>query len=267
MVSKNALYLLRKKQSHKGENGRLLVIGGSEEYPGAVYLAAMAAARTGVDIVRVATPRAVAWILNSLSPDIITVKLQGKRLGETHYKRIIALASDCDAILLGNGIGKHASTKALCRKLSRLEIPKVIDAEGLYALRIQDCKHAILTPHKQEFTKLLKNSGMDELGLIRSLGANVVLKKGNVDIIMANGRTHLNRTGNPMMTVSGTGDILAGVCAGLLAQSGDLYWSACEGAFITGSIGDLLLKKEGSFLASDFLPEIARLVHLKRKFL
>jgi ADP-dependent NAD(P)H-hydrate dehydratase / NAD(P)H-hydrate epimerase len=257
LVSRKDLVVLsRKKASHKGDNGYALVIGGSEEYVGAPYLAAIAALRTGIDKVTVAAPERVAWALSSMSPDLITIKLKGDplrgSLAQEDFSRIRGLASQSGAFLIGNGIGRSEAAFALCRRLvqSCPGKPKVIDADAIRAVRFKDCRNAIWTPHAQEFKE------MRLAGLQRKMGSNVLLRKGPQDEIVSCARRRLNRTGNPMMTVSGTGDVLAGLCLGFLAQSGDLWKSACTAAYICGTLGDELMRRQQSFTASDMLPLI-----------
>jgi ADP-dependent NAD(P)H-hydrate dehydratase / NAD(P)H-hydrate epimerase len=263
---KDILHLKRDSSSHKGDNGRILVIGGSEDYTGAVYLAAKstAALRAGVDIVRVAAPEKVAWAINSISPDLITVKLKGKNLGLAHYNSLQKLVEVCDVFLIGNGLSLGSSQKKLATKLIKNNPGKlkVIDADAIKAIRLQDAKNAILTPHKGEFSILLKNSGLNENNFQKQLGSNVILLKGAVDKIISKEHTALNKTGNPGMTVGGTGDVLAGLCAGYLAQSNDLFKSACTAAYVNGFVGDKLYKRYGNgLIANDFLGEIARMQH------
>jgi ADP-dependent NAD(P)H-hydrate dehydratase / NAD(P)H-hydrate epimerase len=273
LSKKDILHLKRDSSSHKGDNGRILVIGGSEDYTGAVYLAAksaaeavqaLAALRAGADLVRVAAPEKVAWAINSMSPDLITVKMKGKYLGLKHYKALQKLVDGCDVLLTGNGLSLNNSTKQLAAKLIENNPGKlkVIDADAIKAIRLQEVENAIFTPHKGEFSVLLKNSGLNEDNLQRKLGSNVVLVKGSVDRIISQKNIALNKTGNPGMTVGGTGDVLAGLCAGYLAQSKDLFKSACTAAYVNGSVGDRLYKKYGNgLIASDFLGEIAEVGH------
>ena len=155
--------------SHKGENGRVLVIGGSIDYVGAVLLAGMAAFRTGVDRVVIAAPEKVAWAVNTLSMDFITKKFSGNYLREEHAKELIRMSEDFDVILIGNGMGKEESTFRLARKLAKIKKPKVIDAEALRAVRLQDIDNAIFTPHAKELEILLKNSGMESIIKIKDL--------------------------------------------------------------------------------------------------
>ena len=273
----------RKPDSHKGDNGVVLAVGGSREYAGAIALAGLAALRSGCDLVRIAAPEKVAWAVNSYSPDIITIKLKGEYVGKKHYGQIKPLLERSDVLLLGNGIGLKNETKALCKKIANDGRLKVIDADALKMLSLQDMRNAIVTPHIRELESLLKNSKVSQTAIddiiheknvekraamvqkatIRHLKRNVVIvMKGHVTAIISTKAILYNRTGNPGMTHGGTGDVLAGLCAGFLAQSKDLLQSAVNAAYINGMIGDILLgKKKGfTYLASDMVEEIRRVL-------
>lgn len=248
----------RNPDSHKGENGRVLVIAGSIDYVGAAYLAGMAAFRSGADAVVVAAPEKAAWAINCLSPDFITKKFKGDFFTESAAKEIIELGKKFDVTLIGNGIGRNVATlkfaAAACKKISGC---KVIDADAIAAVRLQDVQNAIFTPHYAEYDLLLRNTGVAGKQLQNAVGSNVVLLKGRIDRIVSKDKSAYNKTGNAGMTVGGTGDVLAGLCAGLLAQEKDLFKSACAAAYANGKAGDLLLKKYGyGFTASDLLNEL-----------
>src|SRR3989338_5864927 len=184
----------RKHESHKGENGRVLVIGGSIDYVGAVLLAGMAAFRTGVDRVVIAAPEKVAWAINTLSMDFITKKFSGDYLREEHAKELIMMSEDFDVVLMGNGMGKEESTFRLVMKLAKTEKLKVIDADAIKAVRLQGIGNAVFTPHAKELEILLKNSGMESIIKIKDLeqkskalqkiaGNNVIVLKGRTDSV------------------------------------------------------------------------------------
>ena len=252
----------RKKNSHKGQNGKILVIGGSEDFIGAPALAAKAAAglRIGADLVFIACPEKVGWAISSMFPDVITIKLKGKYLNATHYKKILETATKADVILIGNGMGLKPGTKKLAARLTRtIKKPKVIDADALKSIRLQDVEHAVLTPHQKEFEILLKNSKLTEKNFRKYLKDNVILLKGPTDWIFSSDKKRKNTTGNPGMTVGGTGDVLAGITAGLLSQGCSLFDAAYKAAYLNGKIGDRLYKELGyGLIASDFLKEIAK---------
>ncbi|MBN2457903.1 NAD(P)H-hydrate dehydratase [Candidatus Woesearchaeota archaeon] len=252
-----------KKTSHKGENGRVLVVGGSADYAGAVALAGLSALRSGADSVTIAAPSKVAWAINSLSPDLMTSKLDGDSIDIRHLKAIIELSKKADVVLIGNGIGMRSGTQKLVRQaVRRIDLPMVIDADAIKALSIRAIKNSVITPHKTELDFLLNNSGIDKTQLKSCIGDNVVLLKGNVDRIITKNKILYNKTGNPGMTVSGTGDVLAGICAGFIAQGLTPLNSAINAAYFTGLAGDLLKKKKQGYcyIASDVAYEITRVL-------
>lgn len=258
----------RKKSSHKGENGRVLIIGGSENYPGAINLATLAVAtlRTGPDLVTVFAPEKVAWTINSISPDVITVKGRGKILEKKHLSKILYLSRKADVILLGPGIGHETATKKLIFMLlkdSHVKImKKVIDADVLRMISFKMVENSILTPHKAEFLDLLANSYIadkpkDPLHTQHDIRNNVILLKGQIDQIIASDKICRVQGGSPGMTVGGTGDVLSGVCAGLVSQGIELKNAAILASKIMKHIGKKLEKKMGyGFIASDFIDHI-----------
>jgi len=257
-----------KRKDFKGQNGRVLVIGGSKDYVGAPALSAFAAFATGVDIVTVCAPEKVAWTINSYSPDIITRKFIGEELGLSHSKEIVAIAKTHDVVLIGPGLGLK---KDFVYKLLReIEQPKVLDADALKVINLEIVSKSILTPHAKEFEILFNNSirkeTYDELdsennikNIQKSLGDNVMLLKGKTDHIFSKHRRTSNKYGNDSMTVGGTGDILAGLCAGYLAQSGELFESAKQASYVNGKLGEYMYKQKGyGYTAFDMVKEAWR---------
>jgi NAD(P)H-hydrate epimerase len=260
---------LRKRGERKGENGRVLVIGGSRDFIGAPALAGLAALRTGVDIVVVAAPEQAAWAINNYSPDLITKKVDGDFFTFDNVKEMIELSSKFDVVLIGNGIGLEPGTKDFVREIvQHLPQPKVIDADALKVLHKTELRNAVLTPHSREFELLtgekLPVEFEKKADIVRHYARKdkIFLLKGPVDIITDGESIKYNKTGNNGMTIGGTGDVLAGITAGLIAQSENLLESAFAAAYINGAVGDYLLKEKGiGFTASDMLgliPEIKR---------
>jgi NAD(P)H-hydrate epimerase len=262
----------RKRTSHKGQNGRVLVIGGSIDYAGApafVGQSALATLRSGADLVTIAAPEKVAWAINCISPDLITRKLAGDWLTPAHVKTVLLLAKNADIVVIGNGIGLRKETQAFIKTfLQKLDLPVVIDADALKIVRLQDCANAVLTPHGGEFGILLKNSGLKGATLKKiqqKLGGNVLVLKGHpLTKIVSKTKIEENKTGHPGMTHGGTGDVLAGIIAGLIAQGNDAFTSCKIATFVNGKIGEKLGKKQGfGYLASDMVKEIPAML---RKF-
>ena len=253
----------RSGTSHKGDNGRILAVGGSIDYVGAVYLAAEAAFRSGADRVTAIAPQKVAWALNCLSPDLVTVKAKGDYFTPDSVKKIVKLAGNFDVVLVGNGIGRRPETvkfaAEICRKVKGF---KVIDADAIKAVRLQDMSDSVITPHRKEFEILLSNSRCNEKNVRSKIGNNVILLKGATDRIIFRDRTAYNRTGHAGMTVAGTGDVLAGLAAGILAQEKNPWKAALAAARVNGKIGRALAKKYGyGYKASDMLEFIGKEVY------
>lgn len=273
----------RKGYSHKGDNGLVLALGGSEDYVGAITLAGLAALRSGCDLVKIIAPEKVAWAINSLSADLVTAKLKMDYFKLNHFNLVKKSMEKFDVLLIGNGIGLNNETKKFCKKtISSIKKLKVIDADAIKSISMDDCENSIITPHSKELEYFLINSKMrksiigkinDEKNIVKKSTLikkifkkfleknNVILLKGKVDIIISKDKIFYNKTGNAGMTKGGTGDVLAGLCAGFLAQSKDLLQSTINAAYFNGLIGDILLKKKKGFtyLASDMVEEIRRI--------
>lgn len=261
----------RKPSAHKGDYGTVLILGGSKAFIGAPALAAQAGLRAGADLSFIATPVYVCERM-SYDPNVIVRPLGSKNhFSEDDVDLVLALKFDC--LVVGNGIGRHSDTKIAVRKLfKKVDAPMVVDAD---ALRLVEKKHLkanmVLTPHRNEFTSLFgEYDEGDRVSAVssfsRKYGPNIVLK-GAVDVISNGRQTKRNRSGNPAMTVGGTGDVLAGVIGGLIAQNNDLFASACAGAFITGLAGDIAFERFGvSLTATDVIDSIASAIQFSTKY-
>ncbi len=255
--------------SHKGDFGRLLVIGGSEMYSGAPTLVAEAALRTGVDLVYVATAEKTAYAISSLSPNLITIKLKGEHLNLDNVSALETYVKAVDAVVMGPGLGLHPETKRAVKRVvdvvEKAGKPLLLDADGLKAFA--DFKRKlriplVLTPHVGEYAilsgrktpEVLEEKVSDVQREAASVGASVLLK-GPVDIISDGRRVKLNFTGNPGMTVGGTGDVLSGIVAALLAQKADPFEAAVAGAFVNGAAGDFVFDEKGAHMVATDLIE------------
>jgi NAD(P)H-hydrate epimerase len=261
----------RRASSHKGENGRVLVVGGSEDYPGSpalLGLAALSALRGGSDLVTVAAPAKVAWAVNCAAPDLITRKLACTAWSQKQVPAVLELARTADVVAIGNGItlapASAAFIRALVRKLASLKKPVVLDAAALRTVRIQDCRHAVLTPHANEYAHLLRNSALVGAGypdVQRHLNDTVLLLKKGHCVILDHARAAETRTGTAGMTKGGMGDVLAGLTAGLIAQGNDQFTAACAAAYVNGKAGEFLTREQGfGFTASDLALSLPRVL-------
>jgi len=153
----------RSKESHKGDNGLVLVVGGSRDFVGAVALAGLAALRSGCDLVKIIAPEKVAWAINAYSPDLVTEKLKCDYFKLNHFKLIEQSMRKFDVLLIGNGIGLNKSTKQFCKKIIKnIKQFKVIDADAIKAVSTDDCENSIITPHSKELEYFLINSKINK---------------------------------------------------------------------------------------------------------
>jgi len=264
----------RPSESHKGDFGRLLVIGGSETFSGAPAYVALAALRTGVDLAYVAAPEKTAYAIASMSPDLITIKLEGTHLNVGNVSALKTYIEAANAIALGPGLGLHSETreavKAVIEAVESAAKPLLLDADGLKAFAEFKKKlnvPLVLTPHAGEYAILtgkklpegLKEKISEVQKTAAELGA-IVLLKGPVDIISDEKRFKLNFTGNPGMTVGGTGDVLSGIVGAFLAQQIDPFEAAVAGAFVNGAAGDFVFEEKGCHMVSTDL--IQRIPHV-----
>jgi len=248
----------RRSESHKGDYGRLLVLGGCREYIGTPTLVAQAALKVGVDLATVCVPQYVAERM-PFDPNLIVHPLKSRdHMSVNDVKKVLEMKYD--AMVFGNGLGRK-SGDAVDYLMKNVDKPVVVDADGLSLAKKEWLNEKmILTPHEGEFRKLFGVLGGREKDTEKNAGETgaVILLKGAVDVISDGSETRLNRTGNPKMTVGGTGDVLAGVVGGLLAQNRDRMKSACAGAFITGLAGDIAVGELGvSMTATDVIARIA----------
>jgi NAD(P)H-hydrate epimerase len=268
------IYKPRPEWSHKGDFGHLLVIGGSKKYSGSPAFNALAAYRSGVDLVTIAAPKRAADIIASFSPDLITHPLDGDYFDESHLKEVLELAKDAKAVVIGGGLERYNSTLIAVRKfLKRINLPCVIDADAIHAMKkkVVIKRNFVITPHSHEFfllTGIRPESEVERrFAIVKNVATQigcVIVLKGHVDVISDGMRTAINNTGNPYMTVGGTGDTLTGICGALLARGVDPFEAACAACFINGMAGGLAAKKYGEgLMASDLINEIPNV--LKRK--
>ena len=262
--------LRRRRDSHKGDNGRILVVGGSDLYYGAPILAALSALGSGADLSILAVPETNFDISRTYSLDLIVRKYAGQYLNTDSIENIIGLLDKCNVLLIGPGLGLRDETqKAVLNLLEKIKIPVVIDADGIKTLKgnleVLEGVDAVLTPHEGEFKILTSKDLSDDLeerkssviALAEELGV-VVLLKSSVDIIASpSGKVKINVSGNPGMTVGGTGDVLSGLVAGFLAQGFGSFEAACCAAFVNGWSADSLQKLKGhAFTASDLVDDV-----------
>ena len=244
--------------AHKGECGRVLVVGGGP-YTGAPALVAMAALRAGAGWVTVAAPRRAADLVASFSPNLITVPLaDDHKIVEADIDVLKPLIARHDVVVVGNGAGRDPETLAALAKVIGLCGRVVIDAD---ALQPDMPLKGIVTPHCGEFKRIsgLDCPGADLKRMVMDFSAArnlVTLLKVSPAVVSDGRRVKLNGTGNPGMAVGGTGDVLAGI-AGAFYCRNPAFEAATAAAFVSGAAGDMACDDKGYWLvATDVVEHI-----------
>jgi NAD(P)H-hydrate epimerase len=257
------------KNIHKGDRGKLLIVGGGPYY-GAPILAALAAHACGCDLLYIGVPSVVFNAVAAHSPDFIILPLEGNQLKLSHVSLLAPLIDKSDAMVIGPGLGRGTST-AVEAVIKHCKVPIIVDADALVAIAgnkdIVHGKKIVLTPHRGEFERLSGSSLPEDIAewkeivmqKARDLEATILLK-APVDIISDGDRLKLNRTGNPAMVTGGTGDVLSGITGAMLAKGIAPFDAARIAAYLCGKAGDKAFKELGhSLRAQDivrYLPEV-----------
>jgi len=271
------IYKLRPRNSKKYDFGLLIVIGGSDFYSGSPALAAMAAFKAGVDMVRIIAPKRAADIIASFSPNLAAYPLEGAYLTKKHLATLLSMTESAKvvargntAVVIGGGMGRSEETKrAILEYLEKVQVPVVIDADAIHALsekpEIISGRNFLITPHTYEFfvltgKEIYKLPEEEKIKMVCQEAARLqttILLKGPTDIISDGKEVALNRTGCSLMTVGGMGDTLAGIAGALLARRVDLFSAGQAAAFVNGLAGESAGKKLGeSVTATDLIDEI-----------
>ncbi|TFG11134.1 NAD(P)H-hydrate dehydratase [Candidatus Thorarchaeota archaeon] len=258
----------RRKNSHKGDFGRILVIGGSDIYSGAPALSAMAALRSGADLVSILAPEPVVPAIRSYSPNLMVEGTGTSILNSEAVEKALDRVRENDVIALGPGLGRNEETVCavhdILEEIADVGKPIVIDADGLKAMASSgitlEPTTSILTPHWGELGVLLEaklGDGRDPEERLRRAteGAvkfnSTILLKGPIDIIVSpDGRYKLNHTGCPAMTVGGTGDVLTGITAVFLARGLGAFRAAAAAAFASGKAGENAFENFGNHITA-----------------
>ena len=274
----------RKRDTHKGVYGHVLVVAGSAGMTGAAYLSSEAALISGAGLVTLAIPKSLNPVMQRKLIEVMTLPLpqtKDKSLAYACYDEIIAFTKKADCVLIGPGLSQNKQTQILIRSLIKnIKLPMVLDADALNALAghlnilsTANCQlSTIITPHPGEMARLTKL----KVSFISSNKKNVAKKfaaEYNVTTVLKGYRTvvaspknmfYINKTGNPGMASAGCGDVLSGVIAALLASGMGPFKAARLGVYVHGLAGDIAAKKTGeiSLRARDllrFLPEAFKL--------
>ncbi len=264
----------RPADAHKGTFGRVLVIGGSRGMSGAPSLAGLGALRGGAGLVYVAVPSEILPIVAAIEPSYLTIPLAtDEEHGCLSIDGLNGLRTACegkDAIALGPGLGQSRGVAAIVNSLfTELPQPMVVDADALNVLAASGgvgrpapsaAGPRILTPHPGEFARLiggdiatLQSQRAKLAGKFAAAHGVIVLLKGQGTIITDGDRVAINRTGNAGMATGGSGDVLTGLIAALLAQGMPAFEAAQLGAHLHGLAGDLAAAElsQPGMIASD----------------
>ncbi len=251
----------RPKDANKGTFGKVLAVAGSENYPGAAYLACAACYRVGAGLVTLATTPEVKITVSKKLPEVTFLL----------YDEVFEELSEYDVLLFGPGLGQKEEITKLIEKLLKEKLPKtVIDGDGLNIISKMDKwweklnKEAMLTPHPGEMSRLTGLS-IHEIQKRRTLvaqefankwGKVIVLKGANSVVVSPAGKVIISPFANPLLASAGTGDILSGMISGFIAQGVNNFDAAILGVYIHGLAGEMVKDKIGDagMLASDLLP-------------
>ena len=267
----------RPDDAHKGTFGRVLLIGGSRGMSGAISLAGISALRGGAGLVYLGVPESIVSIVATTEPSYLVIPLKEDadgRISADAKEQIHQAAAGMDAIAIGPGLGSSDDiSQIVAWAYQSIDLPMVVDADALNALAssadsIPVCKSPrVLTPHPGEFARLTGHtiddiqSNREELSAEFAEQLNVVLLlKGQRTVITDGQRLAINETGNSGMATGGSGDVLTGLIASLLAQGIEAFESAQLAAHLHGLAGDLAaqeLSKPG-LIASDLPRYVAR---------
>ena len=264
----------RDPAGHKGNYGRILMLCGSRGYTGAAALAAMGALRCGAGLVFLGVPESIYAIEAVKLTEAIVFPLPEED-GMLSADAVIPVRKrlrDMDAVLIGPGLGQSVGTMAVLNAvLQSFEGPVVLDADAINLLAtdadalLQRKGVTILTPHEGEFRRLGTGLGEDRVAGAKSLAKKfgcIVIRKGHDSVITDGQTVCINPTGNPGMAVGGSGDVLAGMLAGLLGQSIEPLKAAACAAWLHGAAGDRVAEKLGQYvlLPTDMLEQIPYLL-------
>ena len=270
------LFKERKPASHKGTYGHLLIIGGSSGKGGAPAMAALSALRIGTGLVSLAVPQSVNASIEMNPLEVMSIPLPETKKGcvdSAAKETLIESIKGKSALLIGPGIATQQETiELLLTIIPEIKVSLVIDADGLNCLSghldvLKSLKSpVIITPHPGEMSRLTGKSvneiQTDRIGIAQGFASEyeaiVVLKGASTVIAFPDGNTHINTTGNPGMATAGTGDVLAGIAAGLLAQKVSPEDALKAAVYLHGLAGDRVSeqKSQTSLIAGDLIEVI-----------
>lgn len=263
----------RAADAHKGDFGKILLLCGSKGYTGAAYLAAMGALRSGAGLVFLGVPESIYAIEAIKLNEAIVFSLpeEDGKLSADAVPAILERLPKMDAVLIGPGLGQSAGVFEVVKVvLEHAQCPVLLDADGINLIAAHKdivrgrTAPTILTPHAGEFGRLGGNPEERTVAaeaMAKDLGC-ILLLKGHHTVITDGGTTYINTTGNPGMSVGGSGDMLAGIITALLGQGIAPLEAAACGAWLHGAAGDICAAEIGQYgmLPTDMLNVLPRLL-------
>ncbi|MDC0159118.1 NAD(P)H-hydrate dehydratase [Candidatus Nitrosopelagicus sp.] len=264
----------RDNNSKKGDNGKVLIVGGSYIYHGAPVLSSLAALRSGSDLVYTCVPKINVFSTRSISPDLIVIPMADSKLTRgTVNKMLGQIPVDIDSTSIGMGLAIQdvEAIKLLVKSLLDRNVRISLDASSLIKeiLPIIEGQNVVVTPHLGEFKRLfgesIENDSNARLSTCEKFAKKhslTILLKGQKDIITNGDISYTNSTNSPCMTVGGTGDVLSGLVAGFLSRNKNVIESASAATFVNGAVGELLQKEVGNhILASDLISKLPTILN------
>ena len=259
----------RKLTSRKGDNGKVLVVGGSYLYHGAPILSSIAALRTGADLVYTCVPKINVQATRAISPNLIVIPLVDSKLTRGAVNKLLGqIPNDLDSATIGMGlaVADKEALNLLIKSLLDRDVRLSLDASALvnYVLPLIPNKNVIVTPHAGEFKIMfgdtLPESKKERISMVeKHAKANsiTILLKGATDIISDGKKTFLNTKKTPAMTVGGTGDVLSGIVSSMLSRNRNPLESSAAASFVNGMAARIVQRKVGlHMVASDLFDAI-----------
>ena len=262
----------RNLNSRKGDNGKVLVVGGSYMYHGAPILSSLAALRAGADLVYTAVPKVNAQASRAISPDLIVIPLADSKLTRGSVNKLlgqIPVGIDSAAIGMGLAVENIEALKLLIKSLIERDVRLSLDASALRKeiLPIIKGKNVVVTPHSGEFERIFgeeipsnKKTRISTLERLAKKNSITILLKGQDDIITDGVMTLINAKKTPAMTVGGTGDVLSGIVASMLSRNRNVLESTASAAFLNGQAGKIIQKQFGTHMIASDLIDVLPLV-------
>ena len=264
----------RENNSRKGDNGKVLIVGGSYIYHGAPALSSLAALRSGSDLVYTCVPKINAFSTRSISPDLIVIPMADSKLTRGTVNKLLGqVPVDIDSVAIGMGLAIQdiEAIKLLVKSLLDRNVRVSLDASYLIKeiLPIIEGQNVVVTPHSGEFKRIFgekieteNNSRINTCEKFAKKHSLTILLKGQNDIITNGDSTYTNSTSTPCMTVGGTGDVLSGLTAGFLSRNKNVIESASAATFVNGAAGEILQKEFGNhILASDLISVLPKILN------